>query len=146
VRAVTGRFAQIDPGVPVAVDGYLYNGRPIVRPVVDELRAIMPGLRATIVIPYRAGEDAATDPDNSVLVWDDLLAQHSGAGSDKNGYLYNGRPIVRPVVDELRAIMPDLRATIVIPYLAGEDAATDPDNSVLVGDDLLAQHSGAELR
>jgi len=49
-------------------------------------------------------------------------------------------------VDELRAIMPDPRATIVIPYLAGEDAATDPDNSVLVGDDLLAQHSGAELR
>ena len=78
--AVTDRFAQIDPAVPVAVDGYLYNGRPIdVRPVVDELRAIMPGLRATIVIPYLAGEDAATDPDNSVLVWDDLLAQHSGA-------------------------------------------------------------------
>jgi acyl-coenzyme A synthetase/AMP-(fatty) acid ligase len=55
VRAVTDRFAQIDPAMPVAVDGYLYNGRPIdVRPVVDELRAIMPGLRATIVIPYLA--------------------------------------------------------------------------------------------
>jgi acetoacetyl-CoA synthetase len=80
VRAVTDRFAQIDPAVLVAVDGYLYNGRPFdVRPVVAELRATMPGLRATIVIPYLAGEDAATDPDNSVLVWDDLLDQHSGA-------------------------------------------------------------------
>jgi acetoacetyl-CoA synthetase len=80
VRAVTDRFVQIDPTVLIAVDGYLYNGRPFdVRPVVAALRAAMPGLRATVVIAYLASEDAATEPDNSVLAWDDLLEQHAGA-------------------------------------------------------------------
>ncbi len=82
VRAVTDRFAQIDPTVLVAVDGYLYNGRPFdVRRVVAELRAAMPSLRATVVIPYvgSPSQDSATNPDGSVVAWDDLLEQQAGA-------------------------------------------------------------------
>src|SRR5215207_3310731 len=94
VRAVTDRFAQIEPTVLMTVDGYLYNGRRFdVRPVVGELRAAISSLRATVVIPYldspsravrpdefRASGDSATPPDNSpVVAWDDLLEQHIDA-------------------------------------------------------------------
>jgi acetoacetyl-CoA synthetase len=77
VRAISDRFAQIDPTVLVAVDGYVYNGRPFdVRPVVAELRATMPSLRATVVIPYLGSLDTVVGPE---VTWDDLLEQHAGA-------------------------------------------------------------------
>jgi acetoacetyl-CoA synthetase len=51
-RAVLDRFAQIEPTVLVAVDGYRFNGREHDRrPVVAELRAALPTLRATITVP-----------------------------------------------------------------------------------------------
>jgi acetoacetyl-CoA synthetase len=77
VRAVTDRFAQIEPTVLVTVDGYLYNGRPFdVRPVVDEVRATMPSLRGTLVIPYL---DATTKVESPDVAWDDVLGEHAGA-------------------------------------------------------------------
>jgi acetoacetyl-CoA synthetase len=51
-RAVLDRFAQIEPAVLVAVDGYRFNGREHDRrEVVEELRSALPGLRATIAVP-----------------------------------------------------------------------------------------------
>jgi acetoacetyl-CoA synthetase len=77
VSAVTDRFAQVEPTVLVTVDGYLYNGRPFdVRPVVDELRAAMPSLHATVVIPYL---DATTKIDTPDVAWDDMLKEHAEA-------------------------------------------------------------------
>jgi acetoacetyl-CoA synthetase len=77
LRAITDRFVQIEPTVLVAVDGYLYNGRTFdVRPVVNELRAAIPSLRSTVVIPY-LGSGASSDA--HLVDWDDLLDQHADA-------------------------------------------------------------------
>ncbi|TDQ04941.1 acetoacetate--CoA ligase [Labedaea rhizosphaerae] len=70
VRAVVDRFAQIEPVVLFAVDGYVYNGRSFdVRPTIEKLRAEIPALTATVLIDYLTGE--ATLPDT--LPWRDLL-------------------------------------------------------------------------
>jgi acetoacetyl-CoA synthetase len=77
--SVIDRFAQIEPTVLLAVDGYRYGGRDFDRTeVVAELQAAMPSLRATAVVPY-----LSSDPDLSGLrdarLWDALLAAHEGA-------------------------------------------------------------------
>src|SRR5690349_8147560 len=52
-RAVHDRFAQVEPVVLLAVDGYRYGGKAFdIRPTVDALRAKMPTLRATVLLPY----------------------------------------------------------------------------------------------
>ncbi len=81
VQAVVDRFAQVEPTLFVAVDGYLYNGRAFdVRPTVDALRAQLPSLRATVLVPY-LGRDTgpSRSDDSSVVTWDHLLARHAGA-------------------------------------------------------------------
>jgi acetoacetyl-CoA synthetase len=51
-RAVLDRFAQIEPTVLVAVDGYRFNGKEYDRrDVVAELRAALPSVRTTIAVP-----------------------------------------------------------------------------------------------
>src|SRR4051812_15933329 len=51
-RSVLDRFAQIEPVVLVAVDGYRFNGKPYDRrDVVAELRAALPSVRTTIAVP-----------------------------------------------------------------------------------------------
>jgi acetoacetyl-CoA synthetase len=68
-RSVIDRFAQIEPKVLLAVDGYRYNGRDFDRrDVVRELRDAMPGLAATVLLPY-GNEDARLE---GALDWDDL--------------------------------------------------------------------------
>ncbi|MDQ2583227.1 acetoacetate--CoA ligase [Saccharothrix yanglingensis] len=74
-RAVVDRFAQVEPTVLVAVDGYRYNGRAFdVRPTVERLRSEIPSLRATVLVDYVGG---GTLP--GVVAWDSLLAEHAGA-------------------------------------------------------------------
>jgi len=81
VQAVVDRFAQVEPTLFVAVDGYLYNGRAFdVRPTVDALRAQLPSLRATVLIPYLGTDTGLSrSDDSSVVTWDHLLARHAGA-------------------------------------------------------------------
>jgi acetoacetyl-CoA synthetase len=71
-RSVVDRFAQIEPKVLIAVDGYRYNGRDFDRMnVVRALQAGIGSLEATIVMPYLdPGADAG---------WNDLLASGEGA-------------------------------------------------------------------
>ena len=46
-QSLVDRFAQIEPTVLIAVDGYTYGGKPFDRrAVIDELRAALPTLRA----------------------------------------------------------------------------------------------------
>ncbi len=53
VTGVLDRFAQIEPKVLFAVDGYRYNGRPIdLSARVTEVTSRLPSLRSTVVIPY----------------------------------------------------------------------------------------------
>ncbi len=69
-RSVVDRFAQIEPSVLLAVDGYRYNGRDFDRrEVVDGLRAQMPSLSATVLVPY-LDPDAALD---GALAWEGFL-------------------------------------------------------------------------
>jgi acetoacetyl-CoA synthetase len=70
-RAVLDRFAQIEPTVLVAVDGYRFNGREHDRrEVVAELRAALPSVRTTVSVPrLHPGEV----PDGA-LAWADAVA------------------------------------------------------------------------
>jgi acetoacetyl-CoA synthetase len=78
---VLDRFGQIEPVVLVAAAGYHYNGAAIdCRPRLAEIRAGLPSVRTTVVVPARApSSDDASDvaygasaPEGTVA-WDDLL-------------------------------------------------------------------------
>jgi acetoacetyl-CoA synthetase len=61
-RAVHDRFAQIEPTVLLAVDGYVYGGKRFdVRATVNTLRGQLPTLRATVLVPYLDPEAALAD-------------------------------------------------------------------------------------
>jgi acetoacetyl-CoA synthetase len=77
--SVVDRFAQIEPKVLFAVDGYRYGGKDFDRrEVLAQLQEAMPSLKRTVVLPY-----LSEDPDLSALrnatPWGDLLAEGDGA-------------------------------------------------------------------
>jgi acetoacetyl-CoA synthetase len=77
--SVVDRFAQIEPKVLFAVDGYRYGGKDFDRrEVVAQLQEAMPSLERTVVLPYLDPE-----PDLSSLrdamAWDELLATDPSA-------------------------------------------------------------------
>ena len=58
VRSVVDRFAQIEPKVLLAVDGYRYGGRDLDRAeAIAQLQRELPTLERTFVLPYLAGGD-----------------------------------------------------------------------------------------
>ena len=71
-RAVLDRFAQIEPVVLVAVDGYRFNGRAYARrDVVARLRESLPTVRTTIAVP-RLHPDEVPD---GALPWAEAVAE-----------------------------------------------------------------------
>jgi acetoacetyl-CoA synthetase len=63
VRSVVDRFAQIEPKVLLAVDGYRYGGRDFDRAeTIAQLQRELPTLERTIVLPYLAGGDWELPP------------------------------------------------------------------------------------
>jgi acetoacetyl-CoA synthetase len=77
--SVVDRFAQIEPKVLFAVDGYRYGGKGFDRRgTLAQLQAAMPSLVRTVVLPYLEAE-----PDLSELrdatSWRDLLTSGEGA-------------------------------------------------------------------
>src|SRR5258707_9143444 len=61
--SVIDRFAQIEPKVLFAVDGYRYGGKGFDRrDIVAQLQEAIPSLRRTVVLPYLDPE-----PDLSTL-------------------------------------------------------------------------------
>jgi acetoacetyl-CoA synthetase len=71
-RSVLDRFAQIEPTVLVAVDGYRFNGKEYDRrDVVAELRAALPSVRTTIAVPRLSPDEL---PDGA-LSWADAVAE-----------------------------------------------------------------------
>ncbi len=59
-RSVIDRFAQIEPKVVLAVDGYRHGGRDFDRrEVVGEILAELPTVRHTVLVPYLFEEDSA---------------------------------------------------------------------------------------
>jgi acetoacetyl-CoA synthetase len=74
VRAVTDRVRQIEPKVLVAADGYRYGDKAIDRAGdVAEIRAALPTLEATVILPYLAdGFDPARFPE--AISWSELVS------------------------------------------------------------------------
>ena len=78
--AVGDRFAQIEPKVLLAVDGYTYGGRGFDRmDTVRELVRSMPTLERVVVLPYLDPEPDISGLDRT-LTWDALLATDPEAG------------------------------------------------------------------
>ena len=71
-RSLIDRFAQVSPKVLIAVDGYTYGGKRFDRrDVIEAIRAELPSLERTVLLPY-LDPDAVPGP--GMLSWDDLLA------------------------------------------------------------------------
>jgi acetoacetyl-CoA synthetase len=78
-RSVADRFAQIEPKVLIAVDGYRYGGKDFDRmDVVSRLQGEMDSLEKTVILPYL---DASPDFGRlrDAITWDELLAAGEGA-------------------------------------------------------------------
>jgi len=72
IRSVIDRLGQVQPSVLLTIDGYRYAGRRIERAdEVAAIRAALPDLRATVVLPYL--EDAGPIPET--VSWDELIAE-----------------------------------------------------------------------
>jgi acetoacetyl-CoA synthetase len=72
-RGLIDRFAQISPKVLIAVDGYTYGGKAFDRrEVVDGLRADLPTLERTVLIPYLDPTAPADRPGE--MSWAELTA------------------------------------------------------------------------
>jgi acetoacetyl-CoA synthetase len=77
--SVVDRFAQIEPKVLFAVDGYRYGGKDFDRrEVVAQLQEAMPSLERTVVVPY-LGEHPDLSPLRDAIRWEELLAEGDGA-------------------------------------------------------------------
>ena len=71
-HSLVDRFAQISPKVLIVVDGYSYGGKAFDRGgVIAELRAELPTLQRTILIPYL--DRGASAHDSGETMWTDLL-------------------------------------------------------------------------
>ena len=77
--SVVDRFAQIEPKVLVAVDGYRYGGKDFDRlGTVARLQEEMPSLERTVVLPYLDPEPDLS-PLRDATTWEQLLAGGEGA-------------------------------------------------------------------
>ena len=79
-RSVIDRFAQIEPKVLLAVDGYRYGGRDFDRSAnVDAIAAEIPGLERTVRFGYLDGtgwEEGFLEPEGSPLEFEGLPFDH----------------------------------------------------------------------
>ena len=74
-RSVIDRFAQIEPKVLLAVDGYRYGGRDFDRRgMIGEILAELPTVEHTVMLPYLADRPS----DSEMLSWRELLALGEG--------------------------------------------------------------------
>ncbi len=88
-RSVIDRFAQIEPKVLIACDGYAYNGKEYSRTQLrDEVLAELPGSPAVVLV-HLIGEPAATP---GAVLWDDL-----GAEGDQHEPDFEEVPFAHPL-------------------------------------------------
>jgi acetoacetyl-CoA synthetase len=72
VRSVVDRFAQIEPKVLLAVDGYRYGGKDFDRrELVERLRREIPSVGHTVLLPH-VDDEAQLD---GTLPWDELVRE-----------------------------------------------------------------------
>src|SRR5947208_41831 len=79
-RSVIDRFAQIEPRVLLAVDGYRHGGKDFDRrEVVSGIRAELPSVEHTVVLPYLNGAAGSAGQLPGALGWEELRARGAGA-------------------------------------------------------------------
>lgn len=72
-QSVLDRIAQIEPKVLIAVDGYQYGEKMVDRRLqIQEVQHALPGLEATVVVPY-LGDEA--DRPAGTMTWSELRAE-----------------------------------------------------------------------
>ena len=72
VRSVVDRFSQVEPKVLLAVDGYRYGEREVDRRAeVAAIRAALPSLAATVILPYLRTDGSVVD---NAMTWEELAA------------------------------------------------------------------------
>ncbi len=77
--SVVDRFAQIEPKVLVACDGYRYGGKDFDRTdVVASLQQEIPSLAQTVLLPY-LNDEPDTGALDDVVLWDDVISANGGA-------------------------------------------------------------------
>jgi acetoacetyl-CoA synthetase len=80
--SVVDRFAQIEPKVLFAVDGYRYGGKDFDRrDVVARLREAMPSVEQTVIVPYLE-HDPDLSPLPGAMRWEELAKAGEGAPLD----------------------------------------------------------------
>jgi acetoacetyl-CoA synthetase len=79
-RSVVDRFAQIEPKVLLAVDGYRYGGKDFDRgDVIERLQAELPSLARTVILPYLGADgdwDEAFPPTDEPLEFERVPFDH----------------------------------------------------------------------
>jgi acetoacetyl-CoA synthetase len=81
-RSVLDRFTQIDPKVLLAIDGYRYGPKPIDRTAeVAAIRAGLPGLAATVAVPYLDPHGGAARLPGAVP-WSEFVAEDAALDFD----------------------------------------------------------------
>jgi len=81
-RSVVDRFAQIEPKVLLAVDGYRHGGKDFDRnDVVASILGELPTVEHTVILPYLAA-DGTRPPAAAALSWAELLARGAGVPAD----------------------------------------------------------------
>ncbi|HEY4429199.1 MAG TPA: acetoacetate--CoA ligase [Solirubrobacteraceae bacterium] len=79
-RSVIDRFAQIEPKVLLAVDGYRHGGRDFDRTdVLEGILAELPTVEHTVVLPYLSEGDLPDRAAEGRISWSRLLASGRGA-------------------------------------------------------------------
>ncbi len=73
-RSVIDRFAQIEPAVLLAVDGYRHGGKDFDRrEAAAAIRAELPSVRRTVLLPYLDGDADPASIEAGALSWQGLL-------------------------------------------------------------------------
>jgi acetoacetyl-CoA synthetase len=81
-RSVVDRFAQIEPTVLLAIDGYRYGEKVVdKRADVEAIEAALPTLRHTVHVPYLGAANPADDTGDDSVDPDDWSALLSEPGS-----------------------------------------------------------------
>jgi acetoacetyl-CoA synthetase len=92
VQGVVDRFGQIQPKILLSADGYFYAGRThdsLGR--LAEIRALLPTVQRTIVIPYVAAEPDVSGVPGATL-WPSFLAE-----ADVSGFEFERFPFDHPL-------------------------------------------------
>jgi acetoacetyl-CoA synthetase len=89
-RAVLDRLTQIEPAVLLVIDGYRYGDRPVDRTdEVAQIRAGLPSVRHTVVVPYLEADPTRVP---GAVSWDVLID-----GSDDSGTAFEYVPFDHPL-------------------------------------------------